>query len=103
MPDTVPQPDAVTVLDWLMERVPVMETEGQLEDDRLEVCDAVIVTLPEPHPLEVPDWDALEVEDRVESTVAVTVSVGVTEDDVVVLELVLGERVEEIQVVEDPD
>ena len=45
----------------------------------------------------------LGVEDKVESTVAVTVSVGVTEDDVVVLELVLGERVEEIQVVEDPD
>ena len=47
----MPHPDAVTVLVWLTESVPEIEPEGQLEEDRLEVCEAVIVTLPEPHPL----------------------------------------------------
>jgi len=99
VPDTVPHPDADTVLLWLTDRVPVTEPEGQLEEDTLDVCEGVSVTLPEPQPLCVPDWEALGVEDRVESTDDVTESVGVTEEEVVVLELTLGERVEVMQMV----
>lgn len=47
----------------------------------------------------MPDCEALGVEDKVESIDVVTEIVCVTEDEVVVLELTLGEREEVMQLV----
>lgn len=37
VPDIVPHADADTVLLWLTDKVPVIEPEGQLEEDKVEL------------------------------------------------------------------